>query len=192
MAMRFIPFDSLSDAQCEEIAHIMTDPDVAQNMGGGARLWTRERIFNMRNFARSDARADSRNYFYWAILPSRAQHIIGICGFHPAIPQMIAYFENDHFSKSANPLQIMYAIDRDEWGKGYATRAIRGICAQPGIRGRQIWGLIFADNHASIRAIQKSEMFDRAASANIIVRGRECAIFIARQCHNPRDTDMFR
>lgn len=173
MATSYVPIHLLNSNQYGELAHIMSDESVARNIGG-RHTWTMDRIMELREFSARDADDDpnGRNYFYWVILVD--SRVIGVVGFHPILGDV----------GKKGDLQIMYAIDRNSRGKGYATRAINSIMtAQKDIvaKTRTIWAIIRADNVSSIAALTRSDMFMRYSMyPSIRIKGRDHNIYRAK------------
>ena len=81
---------------------------------------------------------------------------LGIC--LPESPdQLLGVAEMFHYDPRVNMVTVGYRLDEQHWGKGYAARAMRALCAylfdEIGIR--RIQAFVMPENPASIRVLEK-------------------------------------
>lgn len=160
----------LDAAQYADLCKIMIQPETSQWLSDG-RPWTPQRMLELRNWSAQDCAKDSaeRRYFYWGIL--RDSTVVGIVGLHPVMPAI-----------SKRGLQIMYAIAPEERGKGIAPNAIRLATNHTSIHdSRALYAVIREDNVASMRAIQKSEMY--VWTKKMQIDGRTYIVFHRKRSH---------
>jgi len=95
-----------------------------------------------RHFAKVSAAWDDGRLFTWTALLREGGALIGLLD-----ARVDAYMVN-----------IGYMIGRRFWNAGYATEAVRALCAwadrEPGIA--RIWAVCAADNPASARVLEKA------------------------------------
>ncbi|MGF1547560.1 MAG: GNAT family N-acetyltransferase [Thiotrichales bacterium] len=84
-------------------------------------------------------------YGQWAVIAKASGRLIGYCGLsHAAV-------------EGADEVEIGYRLARDQWGKGLASEAARGVLAQGFDRSDidSIVGIVASHHHASIRVLER-------------------------------------
>lgn len=150
--MELIFVHQLSANQREQFRAILQNPRVYMWLRNGARYTERE-VGELITFSREDARKawHKRDYFYWAIIVDL--RVVGMIGLHPALPEAKRALGRDC-------LQVTYALNPTEQGRGYATQALRMLCTLLGQVARSIVSIVRVDNFGSMRVMRRvSDLF---------------------------------
>lgn len=138
----------LNAQQSSVLRATLQDPRVYMWLRNGSP-YTNKEINELIAYSRNDAseKWNKREYFYWGILSGA--RLVGMIGLHPALPDARRIFGRDC-------LQITYALNPNEQGKGYATRAIRALCAYDLrlLTSRCIIAIIRNDNFGSLKVMK--------------------------------------
>lgn len=118
------------------------DPEVTKYL-----LWTPHRnIQTTRKFLRECLSTWKKGTsFQWAIIRKEDKKLLGMVSCRP---------------EEGHKAQLGYVLARSEWGKGYATEAVRALVdwavSQDGIH--RVWAACDVDNKASARVLEKVGM----------------------------------
>ena len=135
---------SFRDWQADDLAPfhtICSDPLVMKFVGTG-EPWTMERTQHFIQQAREMSR--TAGFCQWALINSREAKLVGFCGLVPA----------------TDGAEIGWRLAREQWGKGLATEAARGV-VQHGFESLGLqrgMATVAPDNRASIRIMKKLGM----------------------------------
>lgn len=133
---------SLDDAS--EIFRINSDPEIVRYAEGVVPSSIDETLDHLRAGPLADY-AD-RGYGRWAVLERAAGQLVGMCG-----PKLLP---------ALGEVEIGYRIQRDRWGRGYATEAAAAArdYARDILGLDHVIALIMEANAASIRVAEKLGM----------------------------------
>ena len=140
----------LGPQDLDSLAELCADPIAMQYMDDGSTL-TREQCNGWIGICQ--VKYDQRGYGTSAIIEKDTDTFVGFCGVVRA---------PDHDFD-----EIIYALDQDFWGKGYATEIARGMLDYVFSISEldAIWSTINHDNDASLKIMDKLNMrFDHDAA----------------------------
>ena len=126
------------DALCD----IYHNPNVFRYIPGEAKK-SRETVRHLVDHFERDFRK-GKELFLGICLPESPDHLIGVA-------------EMFHYDPKVNMVTVGYRLDEQFWGKGYAARAMRALCAylfdEIGIN--RIQAFVMPENPASMRVLEK-------------------------------------
>lgn len=130
----------LRDDDLDDYARMCADAETMRYLGDGETL---DRAGAWRSLAFFRGHWELRGFGLWAVVEKASGRFVGRVGFHQ--PQGWHGFE------------IGWMIDRDCWGRGFATEAARACLerALPEYNQRHVISLIHPANAASIRVAEK-------------------------------------
>jgi RimJ/RimL family protein N-acetyltransferase len=147
--MELLFIHQLETNQVATLRNILQNPRVYMWLRNGA-IYSDKDIANLITYSQQDAKKmwNKRDYFYWAIIVNA--RVVGLIGLHPALHEATR-------SLGRECLQITYAIDPNEQGKGYATQAMRMLCNNNdliNLTRRCIISIVRVDNFGSLRVMR--------------------------------------
>ncbi|MBS1819764.1 MAG: GNAT family N-acetyltransferase [Acidobacteria bacterium] len=132
----------LRSADAVSLQRVYGDPDATRWIGDGRTL-SLEQCSQWIETSRHEY--DARGYGLFALESRATQDVVGFAGLlHP----------NGHPTP-----ELKYALRKDQWGRGYATEAVRALLRHAvGLRIREIVAVVAPENGASISVLLKVGM----------------------------------
>lgn len=151
--------EPISAAHRSFILHLHTDPQVTATLGGPR---SEEQVDQF--IAQCEEEWRALGYGQWVFCEKATNTAIGRCGLRP-------YSLEGEFVR-----ELLYAVDADAWGKGYATEMAEATIAFAKARGpvSDIIALTLPTNKASQRVMEKVGML---YARNVIHAGLEHVVY---------------
>lgn len=134
----------LPEQDYENYFHYMNHPEVAKYLSSDDLPIDLEAAKKELNYWSS--LFGYRSSFYWAVALKESNQLIGTCGFN-------------HWNKTHNRGEISYDLDRNYWGRGIMSEAIKEISkfGLEAMKMQRIQATIAIDNIPSLKMIEKGE-----------------------------------
>ncbi len=132
----------ISEQDLDALCAIYQNPNVFRYIPGDAKK-SRDTVSHLVDHFERDFRK-GKEMFLGICLPESPDQLLGIV-------------EMFHYDPKVHMVTIGYRLDEQHWGKGYAARATRALCAylfdEVGIR--RIQASVMPENPASMRVLEK-------------------------------------